>query len=777
MWRKVSQLKTGQEIAVFNDKNSPRFGEAGKSIWDEIKTMRKMKSEDVYDIEVEGTHNFIGNDIVAHNTAFLVDSDGNVGIGTSTPDYKLSVVGGMFASTTSNQLTLAYDLADSDYATFSINEDGDLNIDLATGNSTTTFSDNLSVLGYLNVEGSATTTGSHYIRGTASTTQLFVQGTGHIGGIFSVDGASTFLSDITQTGNLSITGYASTTAGLFTLGEIRTASNLTSDGNLLINGNATTTGSHYIGKDLTVDGQCVTGDSLLPIVILSQQTKDLNEIDSSVIPQNDNIQYTRIDQVKPGDYVMSLNEKTDQLEPARIKGLLDMGVKPIYQIETENGKTIRTTGNHPYLAKQDELSASDPNFSPADNSQLAVQITSFIDYSNKTQNDIDNFMPFHLTDQNNHNSITFGNIETENIAKSSVKCQQDSFILGSKFKHIFVVSPSESCLADSQNIKTLLTQSHNNIFVNTFISKEFKHNYLSRFNFQNFFFTQNASGVTQGSLGFRNSDIGILLGDIRQSVSASEKMQNIGNSDSGTHNTGFAKSDFLLDNNTGRGSSFDSFIHSTDDYIKTEDNLSSEAQWTKVIYLSEGDQIAVADKDLESIKFTKIKKITQLPPEQVYDIEVEGTHNFVANGIIAHNTYINGNLDMSNNLILNIGNAGTDFTSTGGLTLAGDFQVNANATTTGSLNVDGDFLTDGTGSFASANLTIDSSGNLLTTGYASTTTYLNTQGNSHIGGIFSVDGASTFLSDITQTGNLSITGYASTTAGLFTLGEIRAAGI
>jgi len=61
-----------------------------------------------------------------------------------------------------------------------------------------------------------------------------------------------------------------------------------------------------------------------------------------------------------------------------------MGVKPIYQIETENGKTIRTTGNHPYLAKQDELSASDPNFSPADNSQLAVQITSFIDYSNKT---------------------------------------------------------------------------------------------------------------------------------------------------------------------------------------------------------------------------------------------------------------------------------------------------------------------------------------------------------------------------------------------------------
>ncbi|MBU4270238.1 hypothetical protein KKE07_05200, partial [Candidatus Dependentiae bacterium] len=79
-----------------------------------------------------------------------------------------------------------------------------------------------------------------------------------------------------------------------------------------------------------IEGQCVTGDTVLPIVRVN------------------NIEYVRIDEIKGGEYVMSLNEKTGLLEPARINGLLDMGVKPIYKLTTESGKTIRTTGNHPY---------------------------------------------------------------------------------------------------------------------------------------------------------------------------------------------------------------------------------------------------------------------------------------------------------------------------------------------------------------------------------------------------------------------------------------------
>ncbi|PIR28197.1 hypothetical protein COV39_00345, partial [Candidatus Berkelbacteria bacterium CG11_big_fil_rev_8_21_14_0_20_40_23] len=67
---------------------------------------------------------------------------------------------------------------------------------------------------------------------------------------------------------------------------------------------------------------------------------------------NRDIELTRIDQIKGGEEVLSLNEETGKIEPHTIKGLLDMGVQPVYKLTTADGKTIRTTGNHPYLVKE-----------------------------------------------------------------------------------------------------------------------------------------------------------------------------------------------------------------------------------------------------------------------------------------------------------------------------------------------------------------------------------------------------------------------------------------
>jgi len=67
--------------------------------------------------------------------------------------------------------------------------------------------------------------------------------------------------------------------------------------------------------------------------------------------------------------------------------------------------------------------------------------------------------------------------------------------------------------------------------------------------------------------------------------------------------------------------------------------------------------------------------------------ELNATTTRIDDLIVYNSASLNGNLDMQNNLILNIGNTGTDFTSTGGLTLAGNLQVNASATTTGSFYV------------------------------------------------------------------------------------------
>ncbi|MDD5290012.1 MAG: hypothetical protein PHT40_02310 [Patescibacteria group bacterium] len=108
------------------------------------------------------------------------------------------------------------------------------------------FSDGLMIGGYattsnLTVQGNATTTGSHYI-----------------GGDLTVARASAFLSgasfnSITTTdtayfgGNLTVVGATDLQDNVFdSLGDFTIADNL------MVSGNATTTGSHYIGGDLTV---------------------------------------------------------------------------------------------------------------------------------------------------------------------------------------------------------------------------------------------------------------------------------------------------------------------------------------------------------------------------------------------------------------------------------------------------------------------------------------------------------------------------------------------
>ena len=47
--------------------------------------------------------------------------------------------------------------------------------------------------------------------------------------------------------------------------------------------------------------------------------------------------------------------------------------------------------------------------------------------------------------------------------------------------------------------------------------------------------------------------------------------------------------------------------------------------------------------DNSDIFFDKISSIKALDKQQVYDLEIEGTHNFIANDIVAHNTNADGN--------------------------------------------------------------------------------------------------------------------------------------
>lgn len=109
-WRKVSDLFVGMEIAVpvpevvYASATFPPDTERSDDIlWDEIVSIEHVGREQVWDIEVEGTHNFVGNDIFAHNT-YILKADpftGIVGIGndgTQLGNEKLRVSGRILAT-------------------------------------------------------------------------------------------------------------------------------------------------------------------------------------------------------------------------------------------------------------------------------------------------------------------------------------------------------------------------------------------------------------------------------------------------------------------------------------------------------------------------------------------------------------------------------------------------------------------------------------------------------------------------------------------------------
>ncbi|MBI4676482.1 MAG: hypothetical protein HY748_02745, partial [Elusimicrobia bacterium] len=87
-------------------------------------------------------------------------------------------------------------------------------------------------------------------------------------------------------------------------------------------------------QKLHVEGLCVAGDTLIPVLRAKTSVRE--------IP---------ITEIKPGDRVFSLNEKNSQIEPHPVKGLLYIGVKPVFRLTTASGRSIRTTGNHPYLTR------------------------------------------------------------------------------------------------------------------------------------------------------------------------------------------------------------------------------------------------------------------------------------------------------------------------------------------------------------------------------------------------------------------------------------------
>ncbi|PIV83702.1 MAG: hypothetical protein COW51_03120, partial [Candidatus Moranbacteria bacterium CG17_big_fil_post_rev_8_21_14_2_50_44_12] len=342
---------------------------------------------------------------------------------------------------------------------------------------------------------------------------------------------------------------------------------LTTDGVLTVNGAGANYFAGNVGigttsplQKLHVEGQCVTGDSLLPIVTEEEISNFKFQISNQFQNPNDkNFEYKRIDEIKGGEYVMSLDEKTGKLVPARIKGLLDMGVQPIFKITTEDGRSIRTTGNHPYLTKEGWQKVANLN----EGEKIAVPK--------------ERLSPGAINEENQNSQDADQNPKNLHLSHESSNNEKLSFLFGEN---------GDESDGDENQCDENVESCHN-------------------------------------------------LGDV-------------------VHNYSLAKYKLISQDKTDTISPTKTNLELVDD-LETSDSIKTEAKTTCPISREISESVsnfANLSRNIgynytseeNDVKFSKIKKIEYAGEEQVWDIEVEGTHNFIANGIVAHNTYINGNV-------------------------------------------------------------------------------------------------------------------------------------
>jgi len=234
-----------------------------------------------------------------YEKTFIFDDYGNVGIGTAAPWYTLDVngtinsdfyrVGGVAALGTADGKVYAGSAADYDFSIYAGAADR-LFIQNSTGN-----------------VGIGTTSPGSLLHLNGALGALS-------GGLAFGDGDTGLYENYDDNFRLQTAGVDRIT--------------IDDTGNVGVGTTAPSGLLHVAG------GQCVTGDTRLRA---RRRRKRQNERGEWI--EEEYFEDCRIDQIKAGDEILTLDENTGRLVVSRVNALMDMGVKEIYKLTTATGKT------------------------------------------------------------------------------------------------------------------------------------------------------------------------------------------------------------------------------------------------------------------------------------------------------------------------------------------------------------------------------------------------------------------------------------------------------
>ncbi|MBM3253992.1 MAG: GNAT family N-acetyltransferase, partial [Candidatus Omnitrophica bacterium] len=428
----------------------------------------------------------------------------------------------------------------------------------------------------------------------------------------------------------------------------------------------------------------------------------------SILHSQFSIENIPIIEVQPGDYVLSLNEETQTIEPHRINALLDMGVKPVYRLTTASGRSIKTTINHPYLVKVQgkEVQGARCEVPGLPSTEHIAPITSkWIKVSGLKVGDE---IAVPRLDLSSAVGI-FSSINSVNDNISPFKIKTDTVLPNSKS----MCSRREINQGFGKGQRFTRRDIQPNLFNNAFLKlrREFSEFTFTNRRELNFFNNWLAQAIPSlllifskgtkpnflaSSIPFLSFNINLGLRGRCSSMASISQPTGLWNiyslletcfsnfsskAQSKSHNEYVSNTKYLgepflstttaalkslekaspdvlsslgIDTNFSRASNLaDSFADSiTNDFDFIALSPSTTTKYNIVhLFLSRQFSVPEAEAAVQGLPNTehqapntailwdKIVSIEYCGYEHVYDIEVEGTHNFIGNNIFAHNTY------------------------------------------------------------------------------------------------------------------------------------------
>ncbi|PIR56774.1 MAG: hypothetical protein COU72_04455, partial [Parcubacteria group bacterium CG10_big_fil_rev_8_21_14_0_10_41_35] len=355
---------------------------------------------------------------------------------------------------------------------------------------------------------------------------------------------------------------------------------------------------------LHVAGQCVTGDTLLK---RRRRRKGKN---GEWIEEWEDV---AIKYIKPGDEILTLDEKTGEFVPQKVEKLMDMGVQEVFLLTTQSNMRIETTDNHPYLVLEKQHASN----------QKQDKTTVFeIDQSIRIEDmKKDSFVS--LASKQKSFTIRLTRADKKILLKRFYKKTPkrfgpENFALTIVFMIHESSYPITKIIIDKEytNYERLIVSLIQRYYPHlTIVFQSVGKNSPAH---EASFFT----GLGKHSDSYKKQSQRYFANQEKK-IGVSSNLK------------GFLTAELLHPEFTGIRSPHD--LLSPKPYHKILD-LSSKTNWVKVKHLKPGMTIATANG------WEKISAIIPRGRKQTFDIQVAGTHNFVGNDIVAHNTYISGNV-------------------------------------------------------------------------------------------------------------------------------------